>query len=329
MIGLFKQKSPGNVGVLFIFGLLLKLPLFLYPKNIISTDNDGHLYRNFISGLPLSEGRAVTASFLAFFLLYLQALLLNYLVNEYRLITKHNYLPAMSFLVITTLLPEWSYLSAPLVANTLIIWMFIKLFALYNTPKAKAQIYNIGLIAGVSSYLYFPSVFFMICILLGIMVLKPFRLHEIFLFLLGCLTTYYFHAMYLFLTDQLSLHNFLPHLSLRIPVVKNSIWLAASTLLLTIPFLIGGYFVQVHMRKMLIQARKNWSVLLLYLIMSFFIPFINSDSSFHTWVLIAAPFATFHACAYFYPLKRFLPLLLFILTMGFILFQQYGTLGWH
>jgi hypothetical protein len=169
----------------------------------------------------------------------------------------------------------------------------------------------------------------MICILLGIMILKPFRLNEIILFLIGCLTPYYFHAIYLYLTDKLSFNNFLPHITLKIPVVKNSIWLAASTFLLTIPFLVGGYFVQVHMRKMLIQVRKNWSVLLLYLVMAFFIPFINSDSSFHTWVLIAAPFATFHACAYFYPVKRFLPLLLFFITVGYILFQQYGTPSWH
>jgi hypothetical protein len=330
VIGLFKQKSPGNVAILLLFGLLLKLPIFLYPKPIVATANDGRLYQLLISYLPVSgTGNALLCSLISFLLIYIQSLMINYLVNEYRLISKPNYLPGMSYLLITSLLPDWNYLSAPLVANTFIIWMFIKLFRLYNSSKAQAQVYNIGLVAGISSYIYFPSALFLICILIGLMVLKPFRLNEILLLLLGGLTPYYFHAVYLFLNDQLSIRNFFPHISLKVPIIKNTIWLAASTLLLAIPFLIGGYYVQAHLRKMLIQVRKNWSILLIYLLLSFLVPFVNGGSSFHAWLLISTPFAAFHACAYFYSPRKWLPLLLFYIAVGFVLFQQYGTMGWH
>lgn len=327
MIAIFKQKSPGNVAVLLVFGLLLKLPLFLYPKNIIASQIDGRLYQWLISQLP--PGNSALYSIIAFSLLYIQALMINYMVNEYRMIVKATYLPAMAYLLITSLLPEWNYLSSPMLANTFIIWIFVYLFSLYNSGNAKAQVYNIGLIAGITSYIYFPSVAFAICVLLGLMILKPFRLNEVILFFLGGLTPYYFHAVYLFLFSQLSFVNFFPRVSVKLPEVKNSIWLAGSILLLTIPFLIGGYYVQVHLRKMLIQVRKNWSVLLIYLVLAFFIPFINSDQSFHTWILVAVPFAAFHACAYFYPVKRWFPLLLFFITIGYILYQQYGTLTWQ
>jgi hypothetical protein len=327
VIGLFKQKSPGNVVVLLIFGLLLKLPLFLYPKNTVITDNDGPLYQAFIGSLPTNN--AYLSSLIAFGLLYLQALLVTYIANEYRMMTRQNYLPGMAYLLITSLLPEWSYLSAPLVTTTLVIWIFIKLFKLYNTANAKAQIFNIGLITGIGSYIYFPSACFIVCILLGLMILKPFRFNEIILFLLGCLTPYYFYAVYLFLSDKLSIKNFFPHISVTVPAMKSSIWLAASTLLLTIPFLIGGYFIQVHLRKMLIQVRKNWSILLLYLLLAFFVPFINSNQTFHAWVLVAAPFSLFHACAYFYQSRGFISLLLFFIVVGYILYLQYGTPTWH
>jgi hypothetical protein len=327
VIAIFRQKSPGNVAVLFIFGLLLKLPLFLYPKNIIASNKDGRLYQWLISLLPADN--SLLYSVIAFALLYTQALMVNYLVNEYRMIAKGNYLPAMAYLLITSLLPEWNYLSSPVLANTLLIGMFIYLFRLYNSNKAKAQIFNIGLLAGVTSYIYFPSAAFIICILLGLMILKPFRLNEIVLFFLGCLTPYYFHAAYLFLFSELNFANFFPHLFVKTPPIQNSIWLAASTVLLAIPFLVGGYYVQSNLGKMLIQVRKNWSILLLYLLLSFFVPFINSDRSFHTWILIAVPFAAFHACAYFYPVKRTFPLLLFFITIGYILYQQYGTVTWQ
>jgi hypothetical protein len=325
VIAVFKQKSPGNIAVLFIFGLLIKLPLFLYPKPAVATVNDGRLYHWFIQNI----NSPVSSSMVAFVLIYGQALMINYLLNEYRMITKPNYLPGMAFMLITSLLPDWNYLSAPLMANTFIIWMFIYLFGQYNTGNARGQVYNIGLIAGISSYIYFPSAAFIICILLGLMILKPFRLNEIALFALGCLTPYYFHGVWLFLSDQLNRSNFMPYISIKVPVIRNSIWIAAGTILLTIPFLIGGYFVQVHLRKMLIQVRKNWSVLVLYLLLAFLVPFINSDQTFHTWILIAAPFAAFHACAYFYPQRRWLPLLLFFITIGYILYQQYQTNIWH
>jgi hypothetical protein len=197
VIAIFKQKSPGNIVVLLLFGLLLKLPLFLYPKNVAASQIDGRLYQWLMSLLP--PGQPMLYSVIAFSLLYIQAIMLNYMVNEYRMIVKATYLPAMSFLLITSLLPEWNYLSSPMLANTFIIWMFIYLFRLYNSVNAKAQVYNIGLIAGVTSYIYFPSAAFVICILIGLMILKPFRLNEIVLFFLGCLTSYYFHAVYLFL----------------------------------------------------------------------------------------------------------------------------------
>ena len=128
MIGVFKQKSPGNVAVLFIFGLLLKLPLFLHPKEVVTTINDGQLYQWMAAGMP--KGNSMVCSVIAFALLYGQALMINYLVNEFRMIAKQNFLPAMAYLLATSLLPEWNYLSSPMVSNTLIIWMFIYLFLL-------------------------------------------------------------------------------------------------------------------------------------------------------------------------------------------------------
>ena len=155
MIGVFKQKSPGNVVILIIFGLLLKLPLFIHPRPTVVKEVDGRLFQWFISILPADN--TLISSVLAFALLYVQALLLNYLMNEYRMMAKPSFLPAMSYLLITSLLPEWNYLSAPLVANTFIIWAFIKLFELYNVQGGNGKIFNVGLLLGIASFFFFPS----------------------------------------------------------------------------------------------------------------------------------------------------------------------------
>lgn len=316
--------------MLLIFGFLLKMPLFLFPKAVAATENDADLYHGLVKWLQTAGAASgLMASVVAFVLLYVQALTINYFMNEFRMVGKPTYLPAMSYLLLTTLLPEWNYLSSPLVATTLILWMIPILFRLYNVQVARGPIFNLGLLLGLSSYIYFPAAAFLLLFLLGMMILKPFRLNEVMLFLLGALTPYYFYGAYLFLADNLSFQSFLPHLSVKIPMVKSSIWLAASTLLLTIPFLIGGFYVQSHLHKMLIQVRKNWSIVLLYLVLAFFVPFINTYASFGNWVLVAAPFACFHAATYFYLPKRWLSHALFFITVGYIVYLQYFTPLWH
>ena len=118
-------------------------------------------------------------------------------------------------------------------------------------------------------------------------------------------------------------------LYLHLPPLQHSLWIVVAVVLLCIPFLMGGYYVQHQLRKMLIQARKNWSILLVYLLLAFFVPFLNSTSSFYTWLLAAAPFACFHACAYLYTPRKWLPSVLFTTALVFILLQQYLTTSWH
>jgi hypothetical protein len=181
---------------------------------------------------------------------------------------------------------------------------------------------------GLASFIFFPSVSFVLWILLALAVMRPFRLNEWLICLLGITTPFYFYAVYLFIDDKWSWHNLVPYFSISLPAVKQSVWLAGSVFLLAIPFLAGGYYVQDSLRKMLIQVRKGWSLLLLYLLGAVFVPFVNNAAGFENWVMAAIPFAAFHACTYYYSTLRILPLLLFWLTVAFVLGYQYGGPGW-
>ncbi len=314
--------------MLFIFGLLMKLPLFIYPKIAEPSEVDGKGYHWFFSFFD-QPANLLFASIVAFGLLYIQALLVTILVNEYRMTARPTFLPGMSYLLITSLLPEWNYLSPPMIATTFIMWSISKLFQLYNLPAANSKIFNIGLLIGLASFIYFPSLLFSICIFIGMMILRPFRLNEILLFIIGIASPYYFYSIYLFLTDQFSLQQIIPPNYLHVPYMRTSIWLVASTIFLGFPFIAGGYYIQTHLRKMLIQARKNWSILLLYLVMALFIAFINSSGLFTNWILMIAAFAAFHACTYSYPPRKWLPNVIFWAMLAFILTQQYATNSWH
>src|SRR5215203_4943969 len=114
------------------------MPLFLYPKPLATTENDADLYHGLVRMLlSAGSGSALLGSALAFFLLYVQALMINYFMNEFRMVGKPTYLPALAYLLLTSLLPEWNFLSSPLVATTFILWTIINLFRLYNVQVAR------------------------------------------------------------------------------------------------------------------------------------------------------------------------------------------------
>lgn len=329
MIRIFKQKNPATVILLLVFGILIKLPMFLHPHVIITKTEDSILYKAIIKFLaPTAQSFPSLYPVLAFALLFLQAVILTWFLNNQRMMSRSNYFPGMAYLLITSLFPEWNYFSAPLIINTILLFVLSGLFKTYNQQNAKGAIFNIGMALGIAAFLFFPSLTFIIWILLALMVMRPFRLNEWMLCIVGITTPFYFYAIYLIINGQWNWHQLLPYFSVNLPAVKQSAWMAGSSFLLVVPFLAGGYYVQDNLRRMLIQVRKGWSLLLLYLLGAIFVPFVNSSDTFENWVMAAIPFAAFHACTYFYSTFRLFPLILFWLTAGFVLVYQYAGPGW-
>jgi len=328
--GIFKQKNPANIFILLVFGVLIKLPMFMHPHIPDARPGDGILFTVILDFLqPYGKTNPVTYPVLAFAALFLQATMLTGFINSQRMMNRPNYFPGMAYMLITSLLPEWNYFSSPLLVNFILILVLSRLFKTYNQPIALGAVYNIGLSLGIASFLFFASVTFIIWILLALGVMRPFRLNEWIVCLVGVTTPFYFYAIYLFVTDNWSWNELMPYLSLKLPVVKQSVWLAGSAFLLAVPFLAGGYYVQENLRRMLIQVRKGWSLLLLYLLGALIIPFVNGTGTFENWIMAAIPFAVFHACTYLYSSFRILPLLLFWITVAFILgYQYYYQVGW-
>ncbi len=329
MIGIFKDKNPANIFLILLFGVLIKLPMFLHPHITTARPGDSVLYKGLLDFLePNARSFPALYPLLSFLLLFLQAAMLSRFINMQRMVTKPTFLPGMAYLLITSLFPEWNYFSAPLIINTILIYVLSRLFTIYNLQNLKGTIFNIGLSLGISSFLFFPSITFVIWVLLALMVMRPFRFNEWLICLLGLTTPFYFYAIYLFITGHWSWENWLPYISFSLPKVEQSAWVSGSAFLLVLPFLTGGYFVQDSLRRMLIHIRKGWSLLLLYLLVAMLVPFVNTIDTFENWVLATVPFAAFHACTYLYSKVKLYPILLFWITVAFIVAYQYYGPGW-
>lgn len=309
MTGTFKANNPYNNFLLFVYGLVLKFPMFLHPRIPQAQSSDGILYRALINWLsPPGPAFSFLFSIIAFALLYIQAISINKVLTDQRLFPKANYLAGMSYLLITSLFSEWNLLSAPLLINTLLIWILSKLCQLYNNQHAKTTLFNIGLATGLISLFYFPSIAFLLLIFMGIILTRPFRLQEWLILLIGVLTTYYFLASWFFLNNQWDKFQF-PGVFVTLPRFHESAW--AYTAIVFVLLLVGAgiVFIQNNMRRLLLQSRNSWNLIYLYLIVALFIPFLNGTHSFEYWILAAVPIACFAAAAFLFPERKWFALL--------------------
>ena len=291
-----------------MYGLILKFPLFLFPKVPQTNILDGILYKNFLQFLePAGKSTPIIYSFITFALLMIQALGFNKAVNTQRMHQKPNYLTGMCYLLITSLFSEWFSLSAPLIINTLLIWVWTKLSSLHNNPNAKTSIFNIGFVIGICSFLYFPAIAFVILVMVGITIARPFKLREWLIGFIGIITPFYFFASWLFLTDRIQTYH-LPGIAVTLPAFKEGRLAFGTIIIILITVLIGSFFIYNNLRRQVVQTRKSWQLIFLYLLVALFVPFLNDTYSFANWILIAVPLSLITASSFLYPEKKWFSL---------------------
>lgn len=319
MTGTFKTSSPINIIYLLLYALLLKMYSFLHPHIPVPQATDGFLYHKFLAFIsPAGAAAPIIYPVIVLALTLTQAFSFNSIFSSEKLLSRPSYLPAMAYVMATALFPEWWQLSSTLVINTLLILVIGILSKLFNSNNPKTHVFNAGMIVGVASFFYFPAIGFTLLIFFGLMILRPFSLSEWMVSILGVFTPYYFLFGILFLLNNWNPLTYLPSISVSIPKFQQDIWAWGGMALLIIPFLMGGFYVQKNISRMLVQVRKNWYLMLIFLFITLLIPFINFASTFEYWILCALPFAAFHASAYSYAEKKWIGATIHWLMIAFI-----------
>lgn len=310
MTGTFKANNPYNNFLLFVYGLALKFPIFIYPEKPFAQLLDGVLYKGFLQYTAgINEAIPVFYGLLTFLLFYLQAILLNKLVNDFRLHTRPNYLAGMSYLLITSLFAEWYTLSSTLIVNTFLIWVWGKLCNLHSEPNPKSTIFNIGLVTGIAGFFYWPCFAFSILIMVGLTIARPFRLAEWLTGLVGLLTPFYFFASWLFLTGRWQTYR-PPYMSVHVPSLSETRLAYIAIILIIIACIIGIFFINQNLRRQVVQTRKSWQLLMLYLFVAVIVPFLNSTYNISYFILMSVPLAYITATSFYYPDKKWYPLIM-------------------
>jgi hypothetical protein len=321
MVFLFRDRSDINVLFLVLLSVAVHFHFYLEAPIVIANPTDGllaYLLFNYIKPLP------PLALIVIFHLIVIvQALRLNILVSRFKMFQQVSYLPAFTFVILTALFPFWDAISSGLIANAFIIWILVKLNRLFDQTQPKTLEFNIGMIVGVSILLYEPIAILIPVVIFALAIIRPFRLTEWLVLIMGIVLPFYFIFTYVFLTDSAAAFTaFLPKLDWVNPLVAMDVKSIIALSFMGLQLLIGLYFWQDQQNRFIIQVRKYWGVMLLTLVVTFFQPIIFSSQALYASAIVIAPLASFISFCYAGPKQLMIPNVLFWTSAGLIVYNH-------
>src|SRR3569833_4099679 len=196
MVSFFKALNPLNILWLAVIlfasraGYLLNAPAkteFAFSEPVA---------RLLIApGTYLNPAKTSYNILLAAAFVFIQALLLNHLVNHFNLLGKPTFLPALMYVSASALFKPFLVLSPPLLCYFLVIWMLFKLFKLYKSNDAKSSAYDLGLLVAVGSVIYLPFFYFFLVVWFALFLFRPFYWREVVAGIIGYASIFFFLAV--------------------------------------------------------------------------------------------------------------------------------------
>ncbi|MBK8704590.1 MAG: hypothetical protein IPN33_13975 [Saprospiraceae bacterium] len=137
-------------------------------------------------------------------ILLIHAIAINFMVAEHRLAREVNLFPGLVYILITSSLPEFIPLSAPLLANTFLIIAIWIAMTTYKVPSCADRIFNIGFWVATASLVYFSHIVFIFLGVAGLNIMRSFNIRERLMLFSGVFVPYFLLGVYYFWNGELS-----------------------------------------------------------------------------------------------------------------------------
>ena len=323
MVFLFKDKSDFNLIFLLLLSVAVHFHVWMQPPIIIANESDGllsYLLLHYIQPLP-----PLVLIVLFHTIILSQSIRLNILLSNFKMFQQISYVPAFTYIILTAMFPYWDVISAGLIANSLVIWILVKLLRLYEQSQPKTLEFNIGLIVGISIILHEPIAILIAVVLFALLFIRPFKLAEWLVLIMGILLPFYFIFTYVFLTGNINdFRQFLPKLDWKNPLVQPSFNIILALIVMGLQLIAGFFYWNEQRARFIIQVRKYWGVFFLLLILTFFQPILFSVQGLYASAIVIAPLASFISFAFATPKRLLIPNLLFWAGAAVIVYNHLG-----
>lgn len=325
MLQLFRSYNPYSVIVLFLVAIFLKLAVLIHPQMVLTVSQSQIVWLKLSGVLETLLGHsAFLITFFALVNLFGQAIFLNRIAARHHLFPKSTYLPALTYVLATSLFRDWNYLSAALMSNWLLLAMLSAMLQLYSATDVRKQIFNIGCFISLTAMLVFPNIIFILLLLLSLAILRPFKAAEWMVGLLGIITPFYFLAGILYLGDDFDLLKRMIAIGFSLPEGIKNPEIVVTVLSFFIVLLGAGIFYLNHfMSRMLFQNKKWWWVIVAALLISAIAGIFTVAKGYNQWMAMLVPASFIIANIWFEERKKWLTAVFFYLFAAVTIFAQW------
>ncbi len=325
IVKLFKNQSPINLVLLIILIIILRLPYFLNDQPIPVFNYSEPLSKflfNKLSFLWVNKSINIIITSVIYLIL---AVWLNKIVSDFTLLFKNSFLPALLFIVITSLFPTFFTIDAAILVIFFQLLIFVKLFKLYKSNNALTIAFDVGMIVSIASLFYFPSIAWVLLLWMAMFIFRPFNWREFFTAFVGVLTPYLFVAFYYFWIDDfgafMQIWQPIKNNAWQINVFPNSLdYLPLLPLVLIL--LVASNRLRENFYKNVVHVRKCQQLLITSIFVTGISFYIKPSFSINHFILLAAPFSVFLSYYFLVAKKNWMSEGLFLLLILSILYFQ-------
>lgn len=307
MVSIFRSYHPAVLFLLLLYLVLLRMFLFAEPVVFRIPENTNLLSELTYKGLLAFIGdRNFIFHVISALLVFFQALYFNYLINYYKIMSKSSYLPAFSFLLVSSLFSEFTLLTSALIANTFLLFALAKVFAWYKKEKVTAAVFDTAFLISIASLFFFPYILFFLFVIVSLAILRPFSLRNYLIAMVGLLIPYYFIGVYFFWVGELP--QFID--SLVISELRfNTKVIERSTRMLVLGIPVIGVitwtalFIQSNLFRMVVQVRNYLIVFVSFFMVGILTLLVQFKGELYHFVWLTIP-AGLAFAFFFTELKR-------------------------
>jgi hypothetical protein len=324
MIKIFKAHSPFNIFWLAVLLIILRVGYLYHTPAQVMLNFSGPISRLLVPVSYLYTFSPFYNIVIAALIIFIQALLVNFLVNHHNLLGKPTFLPALMYITVSGLFTPFIVLSPPLICNFLVIWMLFKLFAFYKSNDAKSPAYDLGMIIAIGSLIYLPFNYLFLAIWAALTLFKPFNWREWVAGIIGYATIFFFLAVYYYLNGILpDLYSTWNPLATKFPESIHINYYNYLVLIPVILILVLCFFkLQQNFFKSYVQVRKSFQLLFIIFLLAALTFYTQAAFQLNHFLLCAVPAAVFFSYYFLYAKgKWFYESLFLLLVIGIIYFQ--------
>ncbi|MBS1774234.1 MAG: hypothetical protein JST82_15355 [Bacteroidetes bacterium] len=287
MLNLIRNNSPYTVIILFIFTLVLKIQVLSHPQ--LPDTGTGHFLLTAIIQLcdHLFRHNAFAYTFLNVAMLFGQAIYLNGVAIKNKLLYKPTYIVAYLFIILTAIIPDYSYFNAMTLANWCIIIAVDFILSLHTTTQPRKHIFNLGYVLGIAALFHFQAITLLLLLLASIAFLRTFSLAEWLVSVLGYITPFYLCAGIMYLFDKEKVLLTWPRIGWALPNhIAHPFYFVTVLVCLVVMTLSGVYLLQGMIITGGIYVKRMWSAVAVLFFMSVIAALFTNVSEKSAWLLL-------------------------------------------